>query len=580
MPDQRFINSASLAQSWRVFERLVARLMFFEGYRDIRVVGQAGDRGADILASRGNRRWLVQAKHWQRQVGVDVVDSTLAASRAYRAMVPVIASRSGFRDDVYGYQEILLGDGIPLQLWDSARLEKKCAKLMNGAPIESDRYRLELRPYQESAIRLIVEQIFEGWSKRALVVMATGLGKTTVAAEAIRRSAASGGIRVLALAHTNALVYQLERAFWPFLDPTIETLVWNGLERPDGRDLERAEFAFACIDSVYHHIQNEGDLPEFDIILVDECHHAASTMYRRVFEATAAGLSGGPFLLGLTATPWRADGRELSVNFDEPIVTVDLVTGLRNGYLSEVDYRMYTDNINWLYLEDVRGADLSPRRMNRRLFIDEWDDSVIDEIQRVWDEQDNPRAVVFCGTIDHALIMRDRINARAFCRAEALYSSSSRAPSLSAFDRNRILTDFHDDIINLICAVDIFNEGIDVPDVNIVIFQRVTHSRRIFVQQLGRGLRLAPGKRVTIVLDFVSDIRRFAAGIELKNQLSSKATVRTRAGSRVEFRRIGGTDPEAESFLRAWLEDVATIEGAGEDAHVLRFPPALPGSRS
>ena len=79
-------------------------------------------------------------------------------------------------------------------------------------------------------------------------------------------------------------------------------------------------------------------------------------------------------------------------------------------------------------------------------------------------------------------------------------------------ERNRILCDFHDGEVQVMCAMNIFNEGIDVPDVNIVVFQRVTHSRRIFIQQLGRGLRLSEVKEKVIVLDFVSDIRRFAAG--------------------------------------------------------------------
>ena len=118
--------------------------------------------------------------------------------------------------------------------------------------------------------------------------------------------------------------------------------------------------------------------------------------------------------------------------------------------------------------------------------------------------------------------------------------------------------------------------GSDVPCR--VVFQRVTHSRRIFVQQLGRGLRLSPGKDDVIVLDFVSDIRRFAAGIRLKDQLRPSdprpgRPKRIALNHLFEFRRVGGPDPATEAFLREWLEDVASIEGAGEDASVLKFPP-------
>jgi hypothetical protein len=133
--------------------------------------------------------------------------------------------------------------------------------------------------------------------------------------------------------------------------------------------------------------------------------------------------------------------------------------------------------------------------------------------------------------------------------------------------------------------VDVFNEGVDVPDVNLIVFQRVTHSRRIFIQQLGRGLRLAEGKQKVIVLDFVSDIRRFAAGINLKNELAEGESpapgrpMRIRLQHTVSFRRAGEADLSSENFLRQWLEDVATIEGSGEDASILKFPPPLPGGR-
>ena len=95
----------------------------------------------------------------------------------------------------------------------------------------------------------------------------------------------------------------------------------------------------------------------------------------------------------------------------------------------------------------------------------------------------------FVGTIEHALAMKDKINARGFCKAEAIYSGTARAQSMSQYQKNLVLADFEAGDINVICTVDVFNEGIDVPDVNIVVFNRVTHSRRIFVQQLGRGCR-------------------------------------------------------------------------------------------
>jgi len=161
-------------------------------------------------------------------------------------------------------------------------------------------------------------------------------------------------------------------------------------------------------------------------------------------------------------------------------------------------------------------------------------------------------------------------------------SIESRSPN--QYERNKILSDFADGIANVICAVDVFNEGIDVPDVNILVFQRVTHSRRIFIQQLGRGLRISEDKEKVIVLDFVSDIRRFAAGLNLKKQLEdgipqTSRTVRINLPNSVTFKQVGGNDPQAETFLRNWLDDVVAIENVDEDASVLKFPPLVPEGR-
>ncbi|WOV91769.1 MAG: helicase-related protein [Candidatus Zeuxoniibacter abyssi] len=190
----------------------------------------------------------------------------------------------------------------------------------------------------------------------------------------------------------------------------------------------------------------------------------------------------------------------------------------------------------------------------------------------MWNEQVNPRAIVFCGTIAHAQMMRDKINGRRFCLAEAVFSDGQGLERQAIYQRNRIISDFQVGKIQIMCCVDILNEGIDVPDVNIVVFQRVTHSRRIFVQQLGRGLRITENKNKVIVLDFVSDVRRFAAGLELKDAIKGMPI---KLNHKIDFYQHGGRDQRAESFLREWLEDVASADEMGENVAELRYPPSL-----
>ena len=564
--------------TWQAFERNLCRLLTYEEYDNVRLVGQTGDHGADVTGNKAGKKWLFQAKHWKKPVGLDVAQETINAVYEYKADIPVIVSSNGFDAAVKSYQSTLLARKIPLQLWDSNTLVSRTKRLPDKTYNTK-----EPRDYQSPAIDEIVNAYFAGDGNRALVVMATGLGKTFVAAESVRRIRANNPCKVLVCAHTNDLVYQLEKAFWPFLKPSEKTLIWNSYERPTAEMLDGADMTFACVDSVSGWIEAGKELPDYGILLVDECHHVGSSMYDRVFDALSAGKPGGSFALGLTATPWRPDETDLTQYFGEPRVTIDMVTGLNKGFLANVDYRMYTDNINWDALQNVQGHSFSPKQINRTLFINQWDDSVVYTLRDAWSEQPNPRAIVFCGTIEHALIMRDKINTLGFCKAEAIYSGNAgnEYEPLSQYKRNRILSDFSDGTVNVVCVVDIFNEGIDVPDVNILVFQRVTHSRRIFIQQLGRGLRISEGKDKVIVLDFVSDIRRFAAGIALKDAVTPHDTqpVRIDIPNKVTFMKVGGEDPESESFLRQWLDDVAAIEDSDEDASVLRFPPLLQGGK-
>ena len=564
--------------TWQAFERNLCRLLTYEGYENVRLVGQTGDHGADVTGNKAGKKWLFQAKHWKKPVGLDVAQETINAVYEYKADIPVIVSSNGFDAAVKSYQSTLLARKIPLQLWDSNTLVSRTKRLPDKTYNTKEPW-----DYQSPAIDEIVNAYFAGDGNRALVVMATGLGKTFVAAESVRRIRANNPCKVLVCAHTNDLVYQLEKAFWPFLKPSEKTLIWNSYERPTAEMLDGADMTFACVDSVSGWIEAGKELPDYGILLVDECHHVGSSMYDRVFDALSAGKPGGSFALGLTATPWRPDETDLTQYFGEPRVTIDMVTGLNKGFLANVDYRMYTDNINWDALQNVQGHSFSPKQINRTLFINQWDDSVVYTLRDAWSEQPNPRAIVFCGTIEHALIMRDKINTLGFCKAEAIYSGNAgnEYEPLSQYKRNRILSDFSDGTVNVVCVVDIFNEGIDVPDVNILVFQRVTHSRRIFIQQLGRGLRISEGKDKVIVLDFVSDIRRFAAGIALKDAVTPHDTqpVRIDIPNKVTFMKVGGEDPESESFLRQWLDDVAAIEDSDEDASVLRFPPLLQGGK-
>lgn len=576
-----YSDLAISSSSWAAFERLVLRTLSLKGFKQCSVVGQSGDGGADVLGLHNGKRWLFQVKAYATAISPEVVNETLAAMQKYEADIPVIVSKNGFTAEVYERQKQLVSQGIRLQLWDRSRIQEIGESFPVPPKIETDPNSFVLRDYQSEAIRNVVGSHIANSSGSALVVLATGLGKTFVAAESIRRMR-SAGQRVLVIAHTIDLVLQLERAFWPFLSTEDATCVLTSTDRPQSwEDLQHFPFIFATRDSLDSLLTSEVPLPRFDFVVVDECHHLGAEVYERVLDALEVGMAGGPFLLGLTATPWRPNGDSLGHRFSEPVINVDLARGLRDGYLANVDYRMYTDNVDWDRVASLHGESFTPKSINRTLFIHEWDDAVANRLAEAWLELDGKaRGIVFCGTISHAITMANRINAMGFTTAKAIYSggkAENRAP-LSTVDRNRMLWDFNDGRIGVICAVDILNEGVDVPDVNLVVFQRVTHSRRIFTQQLGRGLRLSEGKDKVLVLDFVTDIRRFAAGLQLERDLAGSGDLRRnpttiRLNSTVTFMRSTEVDKVGHDFLKLWLKDLDEVEAAGEDVSLLAFPP-------
>ena len=303
------------------------------------------------------------------------------------------------------------------------------------------------------------------------------------------------------------------------------------------------------------------DRERFGLVVVDEAHHAPADGYRRLLSDLAP-----QFVLGMTATPWRGDERRLEDIFGDPTYTVSIVEGMQLGYLAAVDYRMMVDTIDWDWVRENLHSSLSIKELNRRLFIPERDEALVSEIRQHLDQISDPRAVVFCRSIDHANAISRRLKAEGF----AVHAIHSR---LDRFVTTKVLRDFRAGDVPIIVTVDMLNEGIDIPDVNFIAFLRVTHSRRIFVQQLGRGLRLSPGKAEVRVLDFVSDVRRIAAAKGLNREGENVAAdslaeqiLRYPDGQIVKFE-----GDEALSFFDEYLGDIAELEDGSDDSQ-LKFP--------
>ncbi|MGW2691235.1 DUF3427 domain-containing protein [Streptomyces sp. NPDC001296] len=356
---------------------------------------------------------------------------------------------------------------------------------------------LEVQPFphqRDMLERLRVEREIRGHHEN-LLVAATGTGKTVMAALDYRnlRDRRGGELpRLLFVAHRKEILKQSLRTYQEVLgDASFGELLYNGQEPREWTHV------FASVQSLNLQRLEKFDPGHFDIIVIDEFHHATASTYRRVLEHFAP-----TELLGLTATPERMDGRNVQDEFFGGRIAAEmrLWEALENDLLSPFHYFGVPDGtdlsqLNWRagsYDRDEL-ANLYTASHARALIV----------IKQVRDKISNTaamRALGFCVSKKHAHFMAERFRDVGF-QAAALDSDSTAA------ERERTLNDLKTGRIQVIFTVDLFNEGLDIPDVDTLLLLRPTNSATVFLQQLGRGLRRTPYKPVLTVLDFIGQHR-------------------------------------------------------------------------
>ncbi|MFI1705942.1 DUF3427 domain-containing protein [Streptomyces griseoruber] len=357
---------------------------------------------------------------------------------------------------------------------------------------------LEVRPYPHQADmleRLRVEREVRG-HQHNLLVAATGTGKTVMAALDYRNLHRQWGgknyPRLLFVAHRKEILKQSLRKYREVLDDASFGEVLFSGELP--RDWQHV---FASVQSLTDQRLDQFAPDHFDVIVVDEFHHATATTYRRVLNHFKPKQ-----LLGLTATPERADGLNVQDEFFEGRIAAEmrLWEALDNDLLCPFHYFGVPDGtdltrLNWrsgTYDQSQLGDLFSADHARARIVIKQVRDKVSDPT--------NMRALGFCVTRKHAHFMAKCFQDAGF-KAAALDSESK--PEV----RDRVLSELKAGEIQAIFSVDLFNEGLDIPDVDTLLLLRPTSSATVFLQQLGRGLRRTPDKPVLTVLDFIGQHR-------------------------------------------------------------------------
>ncbi|MDO9457256.1 DUF3427 domain-containing protein [Nocardioides sp.] len=406
---------------------------------------------------------------------------------------------------------------------DADRLDDALAQA--GGPRDDSRVTISLSglevrpyPYQQEMLDAINAERREHDRHRNLVVAATGTGKTVLAALDYRNLCDEWGRRptLLFVAHRREILDQSRRTYREVMVDASFGELYVGGERP--REWRQV---FASVQSLSN---AAGDLSPtaFDVIVIDEFHHAQAPTYRALLEHFSPHE-----LLGLTATPERADGLDVRDYFDGRIATeLRLWEALGADLLCPFHYFAVAD-----------GTDLRQISWNRGRY----DDSELDNVytgnqgraaivlKQLRDKVLDPgsmRALGFCVSVAHAQYM-------ATVFSDAGIPARAVSGATPAVERQAAIDDLKSRKVNALFAADLFNEGLDIPEIDTVLFLRPTESATVFLQQLGRGLRRTRDKAVLTVLDFIGFHRK-----EFRFDLKLRAlTGQTRRGLERDIER-------------------------------------------
>ena len=485
---------------WQAFERAVARMLAHRGWDSYEVVGGSGDMGADVIASKGNIECIFQVKFSENPsaLSVDIVGDVKRAIEFYGIERGVCVSNRLLGTQQKKKLEALRSQGFEI----SSITGKELIDSFDALPLWAEDNR-EPRNYQLDAIEKLI-LAYENNERTALISLATGLGKTYVAGRFLKYIFQNEpNFRVLILADKKELIRQFDLSIWKFLPKTVATHLVHSSEKPgftEGVILSTFQ-SFLGFHSRNQHLG-------YDIVIVDEAHHAPAESYSEVLQELSP-----KFLIGLTATPFRSDGKEVTDLFGEPLIQYGVLRAMANGYLSHVDYRLKSDNLDsaWISENSLRGYTI--RQLNKKVFIPERDEQIANQIMGYWRERSPKRGIIFCNSSLHAekveRILRSGFNFPVKSLTTRIKDSKERAKRLRLFRNGEV---------RILTCYDMLNEGIDVPDVDFLVYLRVTHSRVVFLQQLGRGLRYKPGKTL-FVLDYVADLRRLDEVLKLNSEL-------------------------------------------------------------
>lgn len=471
----------------------------YTGSTELRALDALAELGAEIKISYDTSTTRLHAKAWlfQRKTGFSTVYIG-SSNLTFSAMTPglewnVRASQRLNPELITAFERTFA------TYWEDAHFEPfNRDQFIQATAHEADDsiitpFDIQPYPFQRQILdRLQVERA-KGHAHN-LIAAATGTGKTIMAAFDYRQLKAElPRARLLFVAHRNEILEQSRTTFRHVLRDGNFGELWVGGKAP-----AQWEHVFASIQSITANDVTALAATQFDVVIIDEFHHAAAKSYQALLDHIRPR-----HLLGLTATPERTDGLDILAWFDGKVsIELRLWDALEQGLLAPFHYFGIHDTTDLSKITWRRGRGYDIQELTNLYTGDDLRASKI--IQAVTDTVGEPRcmrALGFCVSIEHANFMAKRF-AQSGIAALAITSQNSPAERRTALDELR------EGKQNILFTVDLFNEGVDIPTVDVVLMLRPTESATIFLQQLGRGLRRAEGKDVLTVLDFVGHHRK------------------------------------------------------------------------
>ena len=362
--------------------------------------------------------------------------------------------------------------------------------------------------------------------KRALIISATGSGKTYLAAFDARNFDAK---RVLFVVHRETILKDAKQTFMNVFGAEKTCGLYTG----NSKDLD-CDFVFASSNMLARHL-TEFDKNEFDYICYDEVHHIVAECGKKILN-----YFNPEFLLGLTATPERMDNQDIFELFEQNVpFELRLRDAINNDLVVPFHYYGIRDDlIN--YGEDDKN------KVSKNIAESDNVDFIVKEIEKHRLPNEKLKAVAFCTNIAHCSLMANELAMRGYSTV-ALTGENNTGERIKAF--NDLQDETND--LEIICTVDILNEGVDIPAINTVLFLRPTESSTIFLQQLGRGLRKYQNKQYLTVLDFIG------------NDYSRSVQIALALGT------LGKTTYTEKAYLKNLIEsDYKTLNIPGVEIHI------------